>query len=81
MIANGCISFGSRKQVALSLIESEYMALTDAAKEAIFLRRLFTCLIPIPLLFYAQVGTPKFGSFFTRIFHINIKVNPLREST
>ena len=46
LIANRCISFGSHKQttVALSSMEAEYMALTDAAKEAIFLHRLLTSL-------------------------------------
>ena len=44
---NGPISWGSNKQtyaVALSTMESEYMALTEAAKEAKFLRKLLSSL-------------------------------------
>jgi hypothetical protein len=46
MIANGCISFESHEQVTIarSSMESEYMILTDAAKDIIFLRRLLTSL-------------------------------------
>jgi len=45
-LANGPISWESRKQksVALSTMESEYMALSDACKEAIYLRRLLSCM-------------------------------------
>ena len=41
-LANGCISWSAHKQpvVALSTMESEYIALSDAAKEAVFLRKL-----------------------------------------
>ncbi|CAK9816498.1 Retrovirus-related Pol polyprotein from transposon TNT 1-94 [Anthophora quadrimaculata] len=40
VLANGAISWNSRKQqtVALSSTEAEYMALAEAAKEAVFLR-------------------------------------------
>lgn len=42
--ANGCISWESKKQrcVALSTAEAEYIALTEAAKEAIHLKMLFS---------------------------------------
>ena len=45
-LANGVISYGSNKQscVALSSMESEYMALTEAAKEAISLQNLLESL-------------------------------------
>ena len=44
--ANGIISFQCQKQsvIALSTMESEYMALSDAAKEAIFLLKLLRSL-------------------------------------
>lgn len=42
MLANGPISWGAHKQksVALSTMEAEYMALSDATREIIYLRRL-----------------------------------------
>lgn len=42
----GAVSWESRKQrtVALSSTEAEYMALTEASKEAIHLRKLLTCI-------------------------------------
>ena len=42
-VTGGAVSWGSKKQatVALSSTEAEYMALTEAAKEATWLRRLF----------------------------------------
>jgi hypothetical protein len=45
-IANGIISFQSSKQsvIAMSTMESEYMALSEAAKEAIFLLKLLRSL-------------------------------------
>jgi Reverse transcriptase (RNA-dependent DNA polymerase)/Integrase core domain/gag-polypeptide of LTR copia-type len=45
-LANAIISFQSQKQtvIALSTMESEYMALSDAAKEAIFLLKLLRSL-------------------------------------
>jgi len=43
-LSDGVISWGSKKQstVALSTTEAEYMALTEAAKEAIWLRRILS---------------------------------------
>ena len=53
--AHGIISFQSQKQpvIALSTMEAEYIALSDAAKEAIFLAKLLRSLkidIPYPIL-------------------------------
>jgi len=46
MLSNGAISWGSKKQdcIALSTMESEAMAMTEAAKEAIFLQNLLESL-------------------------------------
>jgi Reverse transcriptase (RNA-dependent DNA polymerase) len=46
MLANGAISWASNKQscVALSTMESEYMAMSEAAKEAIFFQNLLESL-------------------------------------
>lgn len=44
MLTGGAISWEAKKQksVALSTMEAEYMALSEACKEAIYLRRLLT---------------------------------------
>ena len=43
MLSNGAISWKSQRQqtIALSSTEAEYMAITEASKEAIWLRRLY----------------------------------------
>lgn len=48
-VSNGCISWSSKKQpiVTLSSTESEYVALTHAAKDIIWIRRLISKFAPI----------------------------------
>ena len=50
MLSNGALSWKSKRQptVALSSTEAEYMAVTDASKEAIWLRRLYEEIRPNP---------------------------------
>lgn len=72
MLGNSPITWNSRKQptVALSSTEAEYMSITEGAKEAIWLRRLFS-----ELNFQSsQSSTPIFGD---NQGSINLAHNPV----
>ena len=88
MLAGGCISWCSKKQatVALSSTEAEYMAATQAAKEATWLRTF------LKELGFEQIGASKIFSdsqgsialiknpvFHARTKHIDIRYHFLRE--
>lgn len=86
---NGCaVSWESRKQnaVALSSTEAEYMAMSNAAKEAIYLRRLLTEIEysngdPV-LLNVDNQGAYKLAQnpvFHNRTKHVDIKFHHVRE--
>lgn len=88
MFAGGVINWSSRKQktVAMSSAEAEYMALSEAAKETIYLRRFLSEII-------GELGTTvifcdnqsaglmaKNPVFHERTKHIDIKYHFLRDS-
>lgn len=83
----GCISWDSRKQrtVALSSTEAEYMALSEAAKEAVYLRRLLLELgeeVDVIKLSNDNVGAQKLASnaiYHARTKHIDIRHHFVRE--
>lgn len=88
MLASGVISWESRKQrtVALSSTEAEYMGITDAVKEAVYLRRFlkelgFDSLTNVTIL-CDNIGAQKLASnpvFHSRTKHIDIRHHYVRE--
>ena len=87
LIDGGAVSWSSKKQeiVTLSTAKSEYVAVTHAAKEAIWLRRfigeVFQPLTnPIPLYSDSQaaIALTRDGSYHTRIKHIDIRYHFIR---
>jgi len=88
LLGGGPISWDSRKQktVALSSTEAEYMALTDATKEAIFLSRFLASLnlkdLASVKLYSDNMGALKLAKnpvFHARSKHIDIRVHFIRE--
>ena len=87
-IDGGAISWSSRKQelVTLSTAESEYVAATHAAKEAIWLRRLIFELFP-PLKMettlycdnQATLTLAKIDNYHARTKHIDIRYHFIRQ--
>ena len=82
LIDGGAVSWPSKKQeiVTLSTAESEYVAATHAAKEAIWLRRFIgevlqplTNLIPLYSDSQAAIALTPDGSYHTRTKHIDIQ--------
>ena len=87
LIDGGAVSWSSKKQeiVTLSTAESEYVAATHAAKEAIWLRRfigeVFQPLTnPIPLYSDSQaaIALTRDGSYHARTKHIDIRYHFIR---
>jgi len=91
LLANAAVSWKSKKQniVALSSTEAEYIACSEAAKEAIWIRRLFSELLTIhppstPILLYADnqsaVQLVKNNRFHERTKHIDTKYHHVRDT-
>jgi hypothetical protein len=87
LINGGAISWSSKKQelVTLSTAESEYVAATHAAKEALWLRRLMEEVFqpitkPITLHCDSQsaIALTKDGSYHARTKHIDIRYHFIR---
>lgn len=87
-IGGTAISWRSRKQssVALSTAEAEYMALSGATQEAVWLRQLYTDLLdkPVrPTVIYednqACISMSENPKFHGRTKHINLKYHYIRE--
>jgi hypothetical protein len=87
-LGQGAISWSSRKQtsVALSSTEAEYMALTQAAKEAIWLKRLMSELgvntddaVLIRVDNQSCMALAKNPEFHARTKHIDIQCHFIRE--
>ena len=87
LIDGGAISWSSRKQelVTLSTAESEYVASTQAAKEAIWLRRLMGEVfgpVRAPTTLHndnqAAIALTKDGSYHGRTKHIDIRYHFIR---
>ena len=76
--ANGIISFQCQKQsvIALSTMESEYMALSDVAKEAIFL---FKLLVPSKSIYLIQLSSTPTPS--PRLIMLRTTSNTLARNT
>jgi hypothetical protein len=88
-IGNGAVSWSSKKQpiVTLSSTESEYVALTHAAKELIWLRKLITEIIqpilsPSSLLCDNQgaISLSKDATFHARTKHIDTRFHFIRQT-
>jgi len=83
----GCVSWDSKKQrtVALSSTEAEYMALSEAAKEAVYLRRFLLELdenIDVVRLSNDNFGAQKLATnprYHARTKHIDIRHHFVRE--
>ena len=89
LMTQGPISWLSKKQsiVALSTSEAEYVAISTAAQEAVWLRRLFTDLQALPegptVIMEDNQGTIAIGRnpiIHTRTKHIDIKYHYVREA-
>jgi hypothetical protein len=87
LINGGAISWSSKKQelVTLSTAESEYVAATYAAKEAIWLRRIIGEVFqpltePVTLYSDSQsaIALTKDGSYHARTKHIDIRYHFIR---
>ena len=88
ILSGGPISWSSRKQkcTALSTAEAEYISLSGAAQECVWLRRLSTelgCLPTGPTLIYednqASIAMAKNPQFHGRAKHIDIRYHFIRE--
>ena len=89
LIDGGAVSWSSRKQelVTLSTAESEYVASTQAAKEAIWLRRLMGEVfgpVRTPTTLHndnqAAIALTKDGSYRARTKHIDVRYHFIRYS-
>ena len=87
LVNGGAISWSSKKQelVTLSTAESEYVAATYAAKEALWLRRIINEIFqpltkPITLYSDSQsaIALTKDGSYHARTKHIDIRYHFIR---
>ena len=87
VLNNGAISWKTKKQnvVAMSSMESEFIALCEAAKEALFLRKLLTesSGISPPVLIYednqSAIALAKSESLHQRSKHMDIRFNFLKD--
>jgi hypothetical protein len=88
-IDGGAVSWNSRKQaiISLSTTESEYVTMTHAAKEAIWIRMFISeILSPLsqPILLYCDnqsgIAVAKDDQFHARTKHIDIHYHFIRES-
>jgi hypothetical protein len=87
MYSGGAISWFSQKQrsVVLSTTEAEYVAASEAAKELVWLKRLFsevTCLKDSPKLLVDNMSAVKLANnpeFHQRSKHIDVKYHFVRE--
>jgi len=88
-LAGGAISWEARKQrcVALSSTEAEYISLSEASKEACFLKGLYSELSGVDepiLLFNDNQSSQKLvknAVFHNRTKHINVRYHFVRETT
>jgi len=91
LLANAAVSWKSKKQnmVALSSTEAEYIACSEAAKEAIWIRRLYSELLTIyppctALCLYADnqgaIQLVKNNKFHERTKHIDTKYHHVRDT-
>ena len=89
LVDGGAVSWASKKQelVTLSTAESEYVATTHAAKEAVWLRRLIGEVFgPLadPTTLYndnqAAIALTKDGSYHARTKHIDVRYHFIRYS-
>lgn len=87
LMNGGAVSWSSKKQelITLSTAESEYIAATHAAKEALWLRRLIGEIFwplthPIPLYSDSQsaIALTQDGSYHARTKHIDIRYHFIR---
>ncbi len=88
LICGGAVSWSSKKQhsTALSSTEAEYMAASNATKEAIWLRTFLSELgfkmdAPLPLLIDNQsaIALAKNSAFHDRTKHIAVRYHFIRE--
>ncbi|KMQ87587.1 retrovirus-related pol polyprotein from transposon tnt 1-94 [Lasius niger] len=85
--SGGAITWASKRQqsVSLSTLESEYIAASEDAKEAVWLNRLFSEIAPlktVPVLLVDNAGAIKLAkspSFHKRSKHIDIRYHFVRE--
>jgi hypothetical protein len=89
IVNGGAISWSCRKQtvVAQSTAESEYIGLSNAAKEASWLKNLITeifCPLKKPLTLYsdnqAAIAMAKNDTFHTKVKHIALKYHLIRHA-